>query len=129
MVTNNEKELKMDRLDIDYKPSPALNDLSKTPEAKALWEYLCSSESLIRMETATYLRKPALEPFSPHLRNKFKFFLAESTDKSSFDRYKQLAGSMTRQIMEELGYEHEKNSVNIPTGNVFKTASRYKKPE
>lgn len=119
----------MNNLEIEYKPSSALNDLSQTEEAKALWKYLCSSESLIRMETATYLRKPALEPLSPHLRAKFEFFRAESTDKSTFDRYKQLAGSMTRQVMEALGYVHEKSSVNILTGEVFKTASRYKKPE
>jgi len=119
----------MKNLDIEYKPSSALNNLSQTEEAKALWEYLCSPESLIRMETATYLRKPALEPFSPHLRTKFEFFRAETTEKSSFDRYKQLAGSMTRQVMEALGYEHEKSSVNVLTGEVFKTASRYKKPE
>lgn len=117
----------MRNLEIEYKPSPALNELAKTEEGKSLWQYLCSSESLIRMETATYLRKPALEPFSPHLRNRFEFFRAESTEKSLFDRYKQLAGSMTRQIMESLGYEHEKESVNILTGEVFKTASRYKK--
>ncbi|QYJ74609.1 hypothetical protein [Shewanella sp. FJAT-52076] len=119
----------MDSLDIDYKPSPALNALSQTEEGRALWKYLCSPESLIRMETATYLRKPALEPFSPHLRNRFDFFRSEVTEKQLFDRYKQLAGSMARQIMEALGYEHEKDGVNVITGEVFKTASRYKKPE
>jgi hypothetical protein len=116
----------MEQLYIQYQPSPALKELAKTPEAKDLWSYLCSSESIIRMVTATYLRKPALEPLSPYLRERFEFFRAESTNKSSFDRYKQLAGSMTRQIMEALGYVHEKDSVSVQRTDVFKTASRYK---
>ncbi|MCL1095856.1 hypothetical protein [Shewanella kaireitica] len=116
----------MNKLDINYLPSPALTQLAKTPEAEELWKFLCSPENQIRMETATFLRKPALEPLSPHLRESFDFFRVESADKATFDRYKQLAGSMTKQVMAALGYEHEKGSVTVQRGDVFKTASRYK---
>ncbi|CAM3429042.1 hypothetical protein [Shewanella pealeana] len=115
----------MNNLDIHYTPSPALTQLAKTFEAELLWDFLCSPENQIRMETATFLRKPALEPLSPYLREKFEFFRVESADKATFDRFKQLAGSMTKQVMKELGYELEKNSVTVLRGGVFKTASRY----
>lgn len=119
----------MNKLNINYVPSPALTQLAKTSEAESLWDFLCSPESQIRMETATFLRKPALEPLSPHLREHFEIFRVESADKATFDQYKQLAGSMTKQIMAVLGYEHEKSSVTVLRGDVFKTASRYKRPD
>ncbi len=118
----------MNKLNINYVPSSAFNQLAKTSEAEALWEFLCSQESQVRMETATFLRKPALEPLSPYLRESFDVFRVESADKATFDRYKQLAGSMTKQVMAALGYEHEKDSVTVLRGDVFKTASRYKLP-
>ena len=118
----------MQALNMEYKPSAALKSISATVEAQKLWGYLCSPESLIRMETATFLRKPALEPVAPYLREEFGFFRSEVTDKASYDNFKKLAGSMARQVMEAMGYEHERDGVHI-RGEVFKTASRYKKPE
>ena len=119
----------MASLNFEYESPANFKSLSETDNAKQLWKYLCSSESLIRMETATYLKKPALEPLAPHLQMTFDFFQVEKTDKSTYDRFKQLAGSMVRSIMEEQGYEHEKSSVNILTGTLFNTASRYVKPQ
>ena len=41
--------------------SGSFSDIANTPMGKQLWELLNTEDSRIRMETATYLGKPALE--------------------------------------------------------------------
>lgn len=38
---------------------------------KEIWDFLADPENLIRMETATYLSRPAIEPLSPLLHERF----------------------------------------------------------
>lgn len=112
---------------LTYKPSPNFTQLSKEPTAKELWQFLCGRESLIRAETATFLRKPVLEALGPVLQETFEIFDEGKTDKATFDKYKQLAGSMVRQIMEAQGYKLEKTGVQVVNYTIFKTAARYVK--
>lgn len=95
-------------------------DLADTEMGLAIWEFLNADEIFIRMETATYLRRPALEGLQPQL-------LAQFGDKIKNDRCKQMMGRMTRQIMEGHGYSLDMPGVRITGGELFSSAARYKK--
>ncbi|OCW58989.1 hypothetical protein [Hoeflea olei] len=95
------------------------NSTYERENGEAIWSFMNESENIIRMETATYLARPAVEPLSPGLLERFGNPIAE-------DRIKQMLGHMTRQIMERLGYRLERNGVRITRdGNIFTSASRY----
>ena len=84
-----------------------------------LFAFMTEPENLIRMETATYLSRPAIEPLSPFLVQRFGAKIA-------VDRMKQMMGHMVRQIMEQRGYRLEQGNVKITSpGNIFSRASRY----
>lgn len=88
-------------------------------EGAAIWALLTMPESLIRMETATYLSRPAIEPMSPMLSDRFG-------NRSRVDRIKQMMGHMVRQIMEQRGYRLQQGNVKISSpNNIFSRASRY----
>lgn len=85
-----------------------------------IWDFLNLRETLIRMETATYLSRPAVEPLSPLLIQEFGEAVRE-------DRIKQMIGHMVRQIMEHRGFAFDQSSVRIRTdGNIFGTGARYR---
>jgi hypothetical protein len=84
-----------------------------------IWNFLVQPENIIRMETATYLSRPAIEPLSPLLRERFG-------ELSKKDRIKQMMGHMVRQIMEHRGYALQQGNVKISSANsIFSRASRY----
>ena len=115
----------MDRLELLYKPSPAFIQLSQEETAIELWRFLCKKDNIIRVETASFLKKPALEALGPVLYKNFNVFNEELVEKSVFDAYKKLAGNMMRQIMEHLGYKIDKTGVQVVNKTIFKTATRY----
>lgn len=71
------------------------------------------------IETATYLRRPALQGVEPQL-------LSEFGDEIRGDRWKQLVGRMVRQIMERNGYSLDQSGVRIRNGQLFTSAARYR---
>ena len=84
-----------------------------------IWRFLITPENLIRMETATYLSRPAIEPMSPFLVERFG-------ERVRADRTKQMMGHMVRQIMEQRGYQLQQGNVKISNNsNIFSRASRY----
>lgn len=86
---------------------------------KEIWDFLNHHENVIRMETATFLSRPAIEPLSPLLLQRF----GEGVRK---DRIKQMMGHMVRQIMEHNGYVLQQGNVKISSAdNIFARASRY----
>lgn len=89
-------------------------------DGEKIWAFLNSDENLVRMETATYLSRPAAEPLSPYLLQAFGAGIRE-------DRMKQMIGHMIRQVLENRGYTMDRSNVRITTeGNMFTSASRYK---
>ncbi|KZL15713.1 hypothetical protein [Pseudovibrio sp. Ad37] len=95
------------------------NSTFKKETGAAIWEFLTERENIIRMETATYLSRPAIEPMSPLLVQRFGH-------KISNDRIKQMMGHMVRQIMEQRGYRLQQGNVKITSDeNIFSRASRY----
>lgn len=86
---------------------------------KEIWEFLVDPENVIRMETAAYLSRPAIEPLSPFLLRRFG-------DHARKDRIKQMMGHMVRQLMEGRGYVLQQGNVKISSANnIFSRASRY----
>src|SRR5690242_1232479 len=70
-------------------------DLAETPLGQEIWAFLKTSDNLVRMETATFLERAAVEPLAPELVRHFGPEIAQ-------DRLKQMIGHMARQIMERL---------------------------
>ena len=89
----------------------------------AVWRFLNQADNIIRMETASYLGRPAAEPLSPGLVVRFGAVIGE-------DRMKQMVGHMIRQILESRGYKLYRSNVRITRGdNIFSSATRYQLEE
>jgi hypothetical protein len=86
---------------------------------QALWHFLKRPDNLIRMQTATYIKRPAVEPLSPGLLAEFGSELAE-------DRIKQMIGHMVGQIMDAMGYELDAVGLRITKPGLFSTGARYR---
>lgn len=99
----------------------SFSDLSNTPKGRDLWEYLNSSEAIGVLETSTYLHRPALEGLQDKLTARFG-------DEIRSDRWKQMIGRMTRQVMEARDYQLDQTGVRIRVGDLFTSAARYTKP-
>ena len=99
--------------------SGTFSDVANTPMGKKLWKLLNSEDSRIRLETATYLGKPALEGLQRQL-------LAEFGDEIRLDRWKQATGRMTKQIMEERGYSFVRSGMKVKVKELFTTAALYR---
>lgn len=96
----------------------SFTDVAYTDLGIRLWEFLNEERSIIRLEAATELRRPALEA----LQSQLLFVFGEKIKER---RYKQMIGHMTRQIMEQCGFSLDQTSVRIRTGELFTTAARY----
>ena len=84
-----------------------------------IFDFLTENDNIVRMITATYLSRPAAEPLSPYLVQKF------GPDISA-DPIKKMIGHMIRQIMEQCGYQFDRSGVPIKReGNIFSSAARY----
>jgi hypothetical protein len=84
-----------------------------------LWDFMRRYDNVIRMETATFLDRAAVEPLGPYLLEEFGADVNQ-------DRYRQMTGHMARQVMEALGYELDRSSLRLTRMNMFTTASAYK---
>lgn len=94
-----------------------------TERGHALWNFLNRQDNVMRMETASYLLRPAVEPLAPHLLREFG---GEVTQR----RIKQMIGHMARQILEARGFRLHQSGVKIRRrGNFFASGSRYIREE
>src|SRR5262245_1118472 len=96
-------------------------DLFETEVGAALWVWLRRLDNLVRMETATYLGRSAVEPLAPYLVYEFGLDIED-------DRTKQMIGHMARQILESLDFEIEKRGMRITKGGLFTSGARYGDP-
>ena len=67
-----------------------------------LWVFLNTRETIIRFETATYLKRPAIEAITNTLMQDFGDLFNPDIQKDSKKRddYKRLAGHLVRRVME-----------------------------
>jgi hypothetical protein len=94
-------------------------ELADTQMGRDLWAFLNEQDNIIRMETATYLERPAVEPLSPGLLTRFGAGVRQ-------DRTKQMIGRMVRQIIEPRGYRIDQQNVRISReDNMFASGTRY----
>ncbi len=98
----------------------SFSDLADTPKGKKLWQFLNTSEALVRLDTTTFLKRPALEGLQLQLLEKFG-------EEIRPDRWKQMAGRMVRQIMERRGYMLDQTGVRTRVGELFTSAARYRR--
>lgn len=104
--------------DLRYDPQN-FSDLFATV-GQQLWEFMRRYDNVIRMETATFLERAAVEPLGP-------FLLDEFGGEINQDRHRQMIGHMARQVMEALGYEVDRSSLRLTRPNMFTTATAYRR--
>jgi hypothetical protein len=103
---------------INYDPQQFRN-IHETEYGQAIWHFLLRPDSIIRMQTATYLDRAAVEPLAPGLLAEFGVEVAE-------DRIKQYIGHAVRQIMEACGYQLDRQGMRINRNRLFTSGSRYR---
>ena len=89
----------------------------------ALWEWMWRDDNIVRMETASDLRRVAVEPLQR--------FLLEDFDPGAIrqQRIKQMIGAMARQVLDHQGYEWQGKNYKVPTGDLFTTGSKYRRKQ
>ncbi len=103
-----------------YRPDKFANTF-KEEDGQALWDFLNEPDNVLRMVTASYLGRPAVEPLSPALLQRFGPSIKRV-------RLKQMIGHMVRQVLEARGYRLDRSTVKITRiGNMFASGSRYVK--
>lgn len=96
--------------------------LYNSPVGQRIWAFLNTPETIVRMETATGLERPAVEGIEEPLLTEFGADVLR-------DRTKQMIGHMVRQIMERSGYTIAVQNVKVTNGGPFSRATRYKLPD
>ena len=86
-----------------------------------VWKWMWRDDNLVRLETASDLRRVAVEPLQRFLLQDFTpAFVTQH-------RVKQMIGAMARQILEHRGYEWVGKGYKVSTGNLFTTGSKYQR--
>lgn len=104
-------------------------------QGRAIWNYLNTEKSVIRMEAVSDVGKPAVLAVEEGLlnecgvkeRGKHDSNQAKSDEDKRNDRIKQMIGAMVRQVMEHHGYQLHANNVKIPNSKIFYSAASYRK--
>jgi hypothetical protein len=107
---------------LKYEPGQ-FKDLFETDLGRRLWEYLTDATSVLRMETACELGRPAVEGIAVHLEESFGPEIASDPAKL---RWKQMVGHMTRQVLEKYGFQVDMQGVRVSRGTLFSKATRYR---
>ncbi len=103
---------------LSYDPQN-FRDLAEAPLGQALWRYLKEHDNQVRMLTATFLERAAVEPLAPGLVCEFGTDVAD-------DRIKQMIGHMVKQIMAALGCELDRLGLRITRISLFTSGARYR---
>ena len=91
----------------------------RSPAGQELWSVLNRADVVARMETASDLGRPALAAVEDILLSKLGVVILGH-------RFKQMAGRMTRQVLEQHGFEHEASGIRLNSVPFYK-ASRYRR--
>lgn len=103
---------------LTYRPD-RFSRLFARPDARKLWAWLQQPENLTIMKTASYLHRPALEPLSGPLGDRFPQLLSRHAAR-------QMAGHMVRQILEAQGFHLDRTNVKFRRDDgPFRRASSY----
>lgn len=100
-----------------YDPAQFRN-LAETKTGRALWKFLNRDDNVVRMETASDLRRPAVEPLG-------KLLLDTFGPEVRGNRWKQMIGHMARQVLERSGFQLDVQGMKVRGSPLFNRASRY----
>ena len=124
---------------LEYKPDKFAMYFNSNKIWQELWGFLNQKESIIRMETASDLNRPALEGVLELLEDRFeKYYPNKKTNKGEFNKLKQMTGHMIRQVMEKASsnnYSWFKYNVKLKKyyddqkPSIFVRASLYRKTD
>jgi len=103
---------------VEYDPQQFRN-IYETEYGQAIWRFLLRPDNVVRMQTATYFDRTAVEPLAEGLLAEFGVEVAE-------DRVKQYIGHAVRRIMESCGYHLDRQGMRITRESLFTSASRYR---
>jgi hypothetical protein len=98
--------------------------LADSEFGKKLWQFLNEYETFIRMETATRLKRPAVEGIAEELLIKFNEEI-KSLNNSDYLRVKQMIGHMVKQVMATHNYHVFMKNVRVISTNLFSKGTRY----
>jgi hypothetical protein len=111
--------LNFDMTGFTYDPQN-FRELFETELGAAGLVFMTRPAVIALMCAATDIERVAVEPLAPYLVEVFG-------DAAIDDRFKQMIGHMARQVLEHIGYHHDRKSVQITRANLFSTASGYRK--
>ena len=89
-----------------------------TPFGKKIWAFLNEHDNKIRMDTASDLTHPAVEPLTKLLVLEFGEYIRDNN-------IKQMMSDMVHQIMESRNFHIVSNNFKIHFGDLFDTDSIY----
>ena len=89
-----------------------------TPFGKKVWAFLNEHDNKIRMETASDLNHPAVEPLTILLVLEFGEYIRN-------DHIKQMMSDMVLQIMESRNFHLSSNNIKIHFGDLFDVGSNF----
>lgn len=98
--------------------------LAESDFGKKLWVFLNEYETFIRMETATRLKRPAVEGIADELIIKFNEEI-KNLSNSDYLRVKQMIGHMVKQVMASHNYHVFMKNVRVISSNLFSKGTRY----
>lgn len=108
----------METMNLTEFDAGSFSDVSSTQLATDLWVFVNNEMSITAMETASYLKRPAVEGLEWLLIKNFPI------DEVRQRRIKQMLGKMVKQVMQARSYEIEKVAKTL-RGKLFKTGTRY----
>lgn len=100
-----------------YNPGP-FTSLFESAPGPDIWSFLNSERTIGKMEAASFLKRPAVEPLASDLLKEFSSEILQ-------DPYKQMIGHMVRQIMKTHGHVLVRRNVRILGNVVFSTGACY----
>ena len=104
----------------DFEPG-RFSDVHGTKLGRDILKFLNDPENVIRMETASELGRPAVEPLGDRMVQRFGANVRE-------DRVKQFIGFAARQVMEARGFRLHAKGVKVRyCGDLFSVASSYRR--
>jgi hypothetical protein len=101
----------------------------ETPHGEALWTFVNEPECVFRMEALSDIGKPALRALEqPLMRTGLLATKAQvrETDRSDWERDKQMLGRMVKAVMESRGYELQPASLKFD-GLIFSSGATYRR--
>ena len=83
--------------------------LAETPLGRDIWDFMKRPDNLVRIETAMFLGRAAVDPLAPGLLDRFGADITQ-------DRMKQMVGHMAHQIVAAHGFQLDRQGRHIMRG-------------